>query len=376
MKKVFKSIILKMILSLIISVAVVFGMTVGGIRLHRINLSTRYNFSYLTGGANKVILFVGDGMGDEHIKVTEAYYEKEIFFKSFEKRGHVSTASLDVLKSTDSASTATAMATGKKVHNKEISTLNSKQLPSISEYLNEQEIGVGLVTTDFLYSQTIAAYSTHTTDEKNTEDIINQQINSSIDLFLGSGRNIYSKYRLDFNQKGYYYYNDYKEIDTNNSKIIGVFDELADQKTNNTIPTLDILTKIAVEFMEKNFPNGYFLVIECGHIDKMIHNANIFEMMEYLENLDKAVKDTYDFLKNDESAAIIVTATHETGGLRYNGELKDDINSMDLITYDGHTLVDVPYYIYFSNPEVNKYFLPEIIDNTDIYKICKALLSD
>lgn len=376
MKKVFKSIILKMILSLIISVAVVFGMTVGGIRLHRINLSTRYNFSYLTGGANKVILFVGDGMGDEHIKVTEAYYEKEIFFKSFEKRGHVSTASLDVLKSTDSSSTATAMATGKKVHNKEISTLNSKQLPSISEYLNEQEIGVGLVTTDFLYSQTIAAYSTHTTDEENTEDIINQQINSSIDLFLGSGRNIYSKYRLDFNQKGYYYYNDYKEIDTNNSKIIGVFDELADQKTNNTIPTLDILTKIAVEFMEKNFPNGYFLVIECGHIDKIIHNANIFEMMEYLENFDKAVKETFDFLKNDESAAIIVTATHETGGLRYNGELKDDINSMDLITYDGHTLVDVPYYIYFSNPEVNKYFLPEIIDNTDIYKICKALLSD
>ena len=258
MKKVFKSIILKMILSLIISVAVVFGMTVGGIRLHRINLSTRYNFSYLTGGANKVILFVGDGMGDEHIKVTEAYYEKEIFFKSFEKRGHVSTASLDVLKSTDSASTATAMATGKKVHNKEISTLNSKQLPSISEYLNEQEIGVGLVTTDFLYSQTIAAYSTHTTDEENTEDIINQQINSSIDLFLGSGRNIYSKYRLEFNQKGYYYYNDYKEIDTNNSKIIGVFDEIADQKTNNTIPTLDILTKIAVEFMEKNFSSFYF----------------------------------------------------------------------------------------------------------------------
>lgn len=376
MKKIFKSVILKMILTLIISVSVVFGITVGGIRLHRLNLSKRYNFNYLAGGANKVILFVGDGMGDEHIKVTEAFYEKEIFFKSFEKRGHVSTASLNVLKSTDSASTATAFATGTKVHNKEISTLNLKELPTITEYLSELGIGVGLVTTDTLYSQTVAAYSSHTNNEENIEDIINDQINSSVDLFLGSGRNIYSDYRLDFNQKGYYYYNDYKEIDINNNKIIGVFDELNDERTNNTIPSLDVLTSIAVNFMETNFPEGYFLVIECGHIDKMSHNVNIFEMMEYLENFDKSVKDTYDLLKNDNSAAIIVTSTHETGGLRYNGELKEDINSMDLINYDGHTLVDVPYYIYFSNPEANQYFLPEVIDNTDIYKICKALLSD
>ena len=34
---------------------------------------------------NKVILFVGDGMGDNHISITEAYYEKEMFFTSFEK---------------------------------------------------------------------------------------------------------------------------------------------------------------------------------------------------------------------------------------------------------------------------------------------------
>ena len=59
-----------------------------------------------------------------------------------------------------------------------------------------------------------------------------------------------------------------------------------------------------------------------------------------------------------------------------NGETKDQINSMDIITIDGHTLVDVPYYMHFNNDLANSYFLPEIIDNTDIYKICKALLSD
>ena len=97
---------------------------------------------------------------------------------------------------------------------------------------------------------------------------------------------------------------------------------------------------------------------------------------ERWENFDKAIKDTYDLLKDDDSAAIIVTSTHETGGLRYNGELKEDINSMDLITYDGHTLVDVPYYMYFGNKELEIDKISNIIDNTDIYKNCKALLSD
>ena len=206
-------------------------------------------------------------------------------------------------------------------------------------------------------------------------DIVSNSLSGNLERNL-KGRNVYSNYRLDFNQKGYYYYNNYKDIDLNNNKILGVFDELDNERNDNVIPSLDVLTSIAVKFMENNFPEGYFLVIECGHIDKMSHNVNIFEMMEYLENFDKSVKDTYDLLKNDPSAAIIVTSNHETGGLRYNGEIKDDINSMNLINYDGHTLVDVPYYIYFSNPEVNKYFLPEVIDNTDIYKICKALLSD
>mgnify|MGYP003308125463 CR=1 FL=1 len=47
MKKILKSVVLKAILTLIISVSLVFGITVGGIRLHRLNLSNRYNFDYL-----------------------------------------------------------------------------------------------------------------------------------------------------------------------------------------------------------------------------------------------------------------------------------------------------------------------------------------
>lgn len=376
MKKILKSVMLKAFLTILIGVTTVFGITVGGIRLHRVNLSVRYNFDYLTGGANKVILFVGDGMGDNHVSITEAYYEKEMFFTSFEKQGHVSTSSLDVLKSTDSASSATAFATGNKVYNKEISTRKGTDLPNLTEYLKEQGLGVGLISTDSLNSQTIAAFSSHTSNEENTEEIILEQTRSGVDLFLGSGRDLYRRYKDNFISESYSYYDKFENIDINQDKIIGVFDEEKDETTSKTIPTLDKLTKLAVDFMENNFPNGYFLVVECGHIDKMSHNVNILDMVQYLENFDKAIAGTYESLKDDPTCAIIVASNHETGRLVYNGETKEQINSMDLITYDGHTLVDVPYYMYFGNKELEIDKISNIIDNTDIYKICKALLSD
>lgn len=376
MKKILKSVMLKAFLTILIGVTTVFGITVGGIRLHRVNLSVRYNFDYLTGGANKVILFVGDGMGDNHVSITEAYYEKEMFFTSFEKQGYVSTSSLDVLKSTDSASSATAFATGNKVYNKEISTRKGTDLPNLTEYLKEQGLGVGLISTDSLNSQTIAAFSSHTSNEDNTEEIILEQTKSGVDLFLGSGRDLYRRYKDNFISESYSYYDKFENIDINQEKIIGVFDEEKDETTSKTIPTLDKLTKLAVDFMENNFPNGYFLVVECGHIDKMSHNVNILDMVQYLENFDKAIAGTYESLKDDPTCAIIVTSNHETGRLVYNGETKEQINSMDLITYDGHTLVDVPYYMYFGNKELEIDKISNIIDNTDIYKICKALLSD
>ena len=210
MKKILKSVMLKAFLTILIGVTTVFGITVGGIRLHRVNLSVRYNFDYLTGGANKVILFVGDGMGDNHISITEAYYEKEMFFTSFEKQGHVSTSSLDVLKSTDSASSATAFATGNKVYNKEISTRKGTDLPNLTEYLKEQGIGVGLISTDSLSSQTIAAFSSHSSSEDNTEEIILEQTRSGVDLFLGSGRDLYRRYKDNFISESYSYYDKFE----------------------------------------------------------------------------------------------------------------------------------------------------------------------
>lgn len=367
--------IIKAFLVLYVSFVLVFTISVGGIKIHRINLTTRYNFDFLNGKANKVILFIGDGMGENHIKITEAYTEKELFFKKFKKNGLVSTASLDVLKSTDSASTATAFATGKKVHNGEISYTKNESLPILSDYLKSLGYGIGIVTTDYLNTQTVAAFSSHVENHENTDEIIAQQINSNVDLFLGNSNDSYTKNKENFKNNGYEYFDNFADIQITNKKVIGAFPEITNVKMYSDIPTLDMLTDYAVEYMETNFKDGYFLIVECGHIDKMLHNSLIFEMIEYLENFDYAISKTHERMINDPSCAIIVTGNHETGNLVYNGETKEEINSMTMITDEGHTLKDVPYFLTFTNELVNSNDISNIIDNTDIYKICKALMS-
>ena len=68
------------------------------------------DYSFLNGSANKVILFVGDGMGENHIQVASTKLEREIFFTTFDKEGYVETNSNTLFSPTDSAAAATATA--------------------------------------------------------------------------------------------------------------------------------------------------------------------------------------------------------------------------------------------------------------------------
>ena len=314
-------------------------------------------------------------MGENHIKVTETYCEKDLFFTSFSKQGFVSTSSLDVLKSTDSASTATAFATGNKVHNGEISSKNHIDLPILTDYIKSLGYGVGLVTTDYLYSETIAAFSSHTENKDNIDEIVSEQITSNVDLFLGKSSKEYVDNKVNFKNQGYNFVEKFSDLKITNNKIIGIFEEIIEKQNLESDVTLDRITDFAVDYMETNFSDGYLLIVEGGHIDRMAHNSLIFEMIQYLDNFDYTINKTYEKLKNDPSCAIIVTGNHETGNLKYNGETKDEINSMNMLLDEGHTLKDVPYFMTFTNDLVNVNQISNIIDNTDLYKICKALMS-
>lgn len=355
----------------LLNIICLFITIIGCVLLSRVVIVNKNNYSYLEGKSNKVILFIGDGMGENHIKVSSLFLEKEPIFTSFGKTGYVSTFSKQLFIPTDSAAAATALATGKKVNNKEVAYHKGKEIESISDYAKSLGYGVGIVTTDSLDGATPAAFSSNASNRSNAEEIIASQINSNIDLFLGAGYDTYTNYKEKFIKNGYEFISKYSKLTLTNKKIIGSFSKINNYNTDNDLPTLPILTEYAINYFENNFPNGYFIMIEGAHIDKMSHDNNIFEMIKYFDEFDNSIKIAYDKLSSSSNTSIIVTSDHETGKLQQTENVTSITNK--LYKSSGHTSKKVKYFMYNKNNIFKK--VGKKIDNTDIYKICKALLT-
>ena len=347
-----------------------------GVLLYKRSRGLKNDYKSLIGTANKVVLFIGDGMGDNHIKCASAYLEKDIFFTSFNINGHCTTHSNALISPTDSAAAASAMATGQKFDNSEVSRHKGQNITTITELATSQGYGVGIVTTDALTGATPASFSSHAEKRGNSEEIIGGQISSNIKLFLGAGKEKYDNYKTQLSENGYTYTNEYNELSLTADKIFAAFKSVKSYDGTSTIPTLSMLTNFAIEYMETTCPQGYFLMIEGAHIDKRSHDNNIESMIKYLNDFDESIKQTYNKISDLIGTAIIVTADHETGGLRYNGETKSQINN-NLYTKTGHSSANVPYYIKINpnNDVETKNLFKPTIDNTDIFRLCKSLLN-
>lgn len=361
---------LKITYLVLLSIATLFLLFFGTVLISRRITYNRDDYDYLNNEANKVILFIGDGMGENHITISSRYLERQIFFTTFAKSGYVSTYSKQIFIPTDSAAAATALATGQKVNNREIAYHQGMDITPITKYAKNAGLGVGIVTTDSLDGATPSAFSAHAEDRGDSDDIITSQLVSNIDLFLGAGYGTYINYKEAFEKKGYTFIDKYSSLLQTKSKLIGAFSKINNYDTENDLPTLPILVSFAIDYFEKNFPNGYFIMVEGAHIDKMSHDNEIFEMIKYFDEFDNSIKLAYNKLAEEEDVCFIVTADHETGNLQLPKKI-DEINN-DLYKSEGHTSKNVRYYIYHSSDKINKIRFK--IDNTDIYKICRALL--
>jgi len=149
----------------------------------------------ITEKANNIILMIGDGMGEKHIEVASLYEGTPITISSsLPEYGYVKTRSLTP-GPTDSAASATAMATGKKVWNRTVSMSNGKPLETITELAQKLGKKTGIVTTKSVTDATPAAFSAHVKHRKYESEIALQQIeNSKLNVLFGLGQEYYAPY--------------------------------------------------------------------------------------------------------------------------------------------------------------------------------------
>ena len=309
-------------------------------------------------GKRNLIFMVSDGMGPTSMAMTRSFKQlkngapiDDLLILDQYHIGQSRTRSSSSLV-TDSAAGATAFSCGLKSYNGAISVKPQEghaPCGTVLEAAKKAGYATGLVVTTRITDATPACFAAHA-NLRREEDIIARQmvgehpLGRMVDLMLGGGRCHFlpkgqaGSCRADgkdviamAKEKGYTYIDDRKGFNGlhsgNGAKLpmLGLFAPTdipyeIDRRTQADVyPALDEMATTALNALKiqtKDSDKGFFLMIEGSRIDHAGHAndpaAQVHEVLAY----DKAFGAVLDFVKNDDTEAVVVgTSDHETGGL-------------------------------------------------------------
>lgn len=307
--------------------------------------------------AKNVILLIGDGMGFNHIKAGNIYSGSRLQMERFAVSGEVMTRSLTP-GATDSAAAATAMATGIKTYNGRIAYKDGKNLTTVAEMAMAEGKKVGVVVTKSVTDATPAAFLTHASDRGETQSIAEQLVNSDVDVLFGLGDEYMYALADSIATDEREYCTTFQTIadavqSSEKEKIFGLLEDGSIQ--NFGANTLAQLTRNALTKLSAEADDGFFLMVEGSKIDSASHDNDMQAMLNELQAFNATVSACKEWAAANGDTVVIVTADHETGGLKVP-DIKDASEAYDaLLDFDssdkwftktGHTSVNVGYYIY------------------------------
>lgn len=272
---------------------------------------------------------------------------------------------------TDSASAATAIATGNKTEDGNISWLpgdpTDGRLPTIAELLRQKKgFAIGIASTVPFNHATPAAFVSHNKSRKNYFEIANEIIRDiKPDVVLGGGHPSWTKKYvpetlLDEVKMGRV--PDYVFVEReigkngtlalmmaaeravqNNKKLFGLFggsegniesseplrlpDTPLVRQGSEENPLLKDMTIAGLKVLSKN-PDGFIFVVEQGDIDWANGDNDYARMVGTVADLDRAVRAAIEYVDipgdemNWENTLLIVTADHGTGYMRLTDKEK------------------------------------------------------
>ncbi|GHG08477.1 alkaline phosphatase [Thalassotalea marina] len=314
-----------------------------------------------------VIMIVSDGMGPAYTSGYRYYADNpatpEIESTIFDQHlvGMASTYPARVSGYvTDSAASATALASGIKSYNSAIGVDEHKQpVESVLQRAKSKGMRTGVVVTSQVNHATPASYITHNESRRNYNAIADSYVDNGInvDVLLGGGwqyfirddRNLVN----EFKQAGFHYVDNYQALSTSPSDkpLLGLFADVGlppalDDSNSNRLLTM---TKSALKHLEN--PEGFFMLIEASQVDWAGHGNDINSAMAEMADLSSTMKFLAQYVKQNPDTQVILTADHSTGGLTIaaNGEYKWEPSLIRSMTESTASIAK-----YFSENEITR----------------------
>lgn len=314
-----------------------------------------------------VIVMIGDGMGPNDLILTEKYstgiYPFGLIMNLIPNTGWATTHSADSAI-TDSAASATALATGVKTNNGMIGMApDGTVLKNVSEIAREEGKKIGIVTNDNIVGATPSAFSVHNISRLNVRELEKSYVEYAPDVLIGQGVGKFTnhnltKFLISTGMSGMDNINSTLNKDYN-KPFLGFFKE---NTTAQTTDTLAHYTEVALNRL-KNDDEGFFLMVENTSADNAGHSNDMAGKLNGVPNLERAIAVVLKFMKENPDTLLIITSDHETGGVQLPEGNKYPDNS--LFTTTDHSAANVRTFAVGYGAE---YFNNKTIDNTDIAK--------
>ena len=342
-----------------------------------------------------VIYLIGDGMGFGAITSLLLSMEEETGFEKAPVIGLSETCSANNYV-TDSPAGGTALATGTRTCNGFLGVgPDSIQLESLLKKAQKMGKKTGIVVNTTLTEATPGAFYAGVTSRKESYTIAKQFTESGVDVAIGAGLSAFINRpdSVDMTEvlinKGYDVYLDWKSVlETESQKFVGILDMGDVHRRNKKSTTIasaaegqevclaarlaateenadttrfseptEYLHKActkALNVLEKEAENGFFLMVESAIIDGYGHNNDSEGMIEEMQEFDKTLQALIAYVDTHPNTLLVVTADHETGGtgVAYKSHEVNHPEGLHLnFSTKGHTGTVVPVFAYGAGAE-------------------------
>lgn len=277
---------------------------------------------------------IGDGMGPAYTTAYR-YFKDDPTTKSVEQTvfdtmltGMARTYPDDHTVVTDSAASATALSSGHKSYNGAIAVdTDKKPLKTMLEIAKQRGMTTALLATSQINHATPASFAAHNESRNNYDEIANDYIDNKIagklpvDLMLGGG----TKYFIrddrnlvdEFKAAGYQYGDDIQNLDQiTQLPAIGLYAAKGLPFALDENPTrLTKLTSKALDLLDNQNKDGFFVMIEGSQIDWCGHANDIACAMAEMDDFASAIEKAKAYVDKNKDTLLVITADHSTGGL-------------------------------------------------------------
>lgn len=363
-----------------------------------------------------VIYLIGDGMGFGAVSSLLLSESEVTGFEMAPVIGLNETCSANNYV-TDSPAGGTALATGTRTCNGYMGVdPQGQQLESILKKAQQWNKKTGIVVNTVLTEATPGAFYAGVKKRSESYRIAEQFVESGVDVAIGSGLSAFINrpdsvdLTASLIEKGYDVYLDWKSVlQTTSQRFVGIL-PMSDVHRRNKPSTQsagaadgaevclaarlaasqddagadttvlsepnEYLAKAvmkALSVLEKDSPDGFFLMVESAIIDGYGHNNDSEGMIEEMQEFNQTLKALVAYVQKHPNTLLVVTADHETGGtsVAYKShEVGETVPLQLSFSTKGHTGTVVPVFAYGAGSEA----FAGIMKNTDIPKRIENLI--